>query len=144
MSSLEMGPVLDTEDSLLPILDELQAREPLLHRREFVSSRADFERETAEDFWEVTASGQRLSREHVWEILAERYAESELDEFEAERWETRDFYLREIAPNTYLLTYTLWGQGGRLTRRLTVWQGSSTAGWKILFHQGTVVQSPDG
>ena len=46
--------------------------------------------------------------------------------------------VREIAPQTYLLTYTL-GDGVRLTRRLTVWQGGSEAGWKILFHQGTVV-----
>jgi hypothetical protein len=138
-----MEPVLTTDDSLLLILDHLRAREPLFHRREVVSSRADFERETAEDFWEVTASGRQLSRESVWRILSERYARSEVDEFDTQGWETRDFHLREIAPHTYLLTYTLWGQGDRLTRRLTVWQGSPTSGWKILFHQGTVVQSPD-
>ena len=46
--------------------------------------------------------------------------------------------VREIAPATYLLTYTLWGQGDRLTRRLTVWQGSVRDGWKALYHQGTV------
>jgi hypothetical protein len=36
-----------------------------------------------------------------------------------------------------LLTYTL-RQPDRLTRRLTVWQGSETTGWKI-HYQGTVV-----
>jgi hypothetical protein len=50
-----------------------------------------------------------------------------------------DHHVREIASATYLLTYTLWGQGNRLTRRLTVWQGSVRGGWKALYHQGTVV-----
>lgn len=54
------------------------------------------------------------------------------------RWETQDFRLREIAPATYLLTYTLRGEGDRLTRRLTVWQGSPRDGWKVLYHQSTV------
>jgi len=74
----------------------------------------------------------------VWAPLKERYESSDKDEFEVELWETRDFHLREIAPRTYLLTYTLWGQGDRLTRRLTVWQGSVEDGWKVLYHQGTV------
>jgi hypothetical protein len=103
-----------------------------------VNSRDDFERETAEDFWETGASGRRYSREFVWATLKERYESSDKDEFEVELWETRDFYLREIAPRTYLLTYTLWGQGDRLTRRLTVWQGSVEDGWKVLYHQGTI------
>ena len=96
-------------------------------------------RETAEDFWETGASGRRYSREFVWATLKGRYESSDKDEFEVERWETRDFHLREIAAQTYLLTYTLWGQGDRLTRRLTVWQGSVEDGWKTLYHQGTVV-----
>jgi hypothetical protein len=37
----------------------------------------------------------------------ERYESSDKDEFEVGLWETRDFDLREIAPRTYLLTYTL-------------------------------------
>jgi len=68
----------------------------------------------------------------------ERYESSDKDEFEVGLWETRDFYLREIAPRTYLLTYTLWGQDDRLTRRLTVWQGSVEDGWQVLYHQGTI------
>ncbi len=50
---------------------------------------------------------------------------------------------REMAPQTYLLTYTL-DDGERLTRRLTVWWGGAATGWKILFHQGTVVQESVG
>ena len=141
MDEIQSEPSLVTEDRLLDVLRELARREPLFHRRELVNSRADFERETAEDFWETGASGRRYSREYVWAILKERYESSDQDEYTVERWETRDFQLREVAPNTYLLTYTLWGQGGRLTRRLTVWQGSAEDGWKTLYHQGTVVDS---
>ena len=138
MDEIQMEPELVTEDHLLGVLQDLMKREPLFHRRELVNSREDFERETAEDFWETGASGRRYSREFVWATLKERYESSDKDEFEVELWETRDFYRREIAPRTYLLTYTLWGQGDRLTRRLTVWQGSVEDGWKVLYHQGTI------
>jgi hypothetical protein len=141
MDETQSEPSLVTEDRLLEVLRELARREPLFHRRELVNSRADFERETADDFWETGASGRRYSREYVWAILKERYESSDQDEYEVERWEMRDFQLREVAPRTYLLTYTLWGQGDRLTRRLTVWQGSTEEGWKTLYHQGTVVDS---
>ncbi len=70
--------------------------------------------------------------------LSERLASGEDDEYATGGWQAREFQLRRIAKDTYLLTYTL-RQGDRLTRRLTVWQGSARAGWKILFHQGTVV-----
>jgi hypothetical protein len=139
MDEIQMEPELVTEEHLLGVLQDLMKREPLFHRRELVNSRDAFERETAEDFWETGASGRRYSREFVWATLKERYESSDKDEFEVELWETRDFHLREIAPRTYLLTYTLWGQGDRLTRRLTVWQGSVEDGWKVLYHQGTIV-----
>jgi hypothetical protein len=70
-------------------------------RRNLVSNRAEFERETAEDFWEVAASGRRFSREYVWAVLKERYESSDTDGFEVEGWELRDFQLREIAPTVY-------------------------------------------
>jgi hypothetical protein len=139
MDQIPMEPELVTEARLQGILQELMKREPLFHRRELVNSRTEFERETADDFWETGASGRRYSREFVWATLKERYESSPVDEFEVEQWQTRDFQLREIAPRTYLLTYTLWGQGDRLTRRLTVWQGSVEDGWEALYHQGTVV-----
>ena len=135
-----MEPTLVTEPRLLDVLQELMKREPLFHRRELVNCREDFERETAQDFWETGASGRRYSREFVWATLQERHEASAADEFETEAWETRDSHLRQIAPATYLLTYTLWGQGDRLTRRLTVWQGSMAKGWKVLYHQGTLAE----
>ena len=139
MDESPMEPELVTDESLLGVLQQLMNREPLFHRRELVNGREDFERETAADFWETGASGRRYGREFVWATLADRYERGDQDEYELERWETRDFHLREIAPRTYLLTYTLWGQGDRLTRRVTVWQGSVDDGWKALYHQGTVV-----
>lgn len=43
----------------------------------------------------------------------------------------------KLAENVYFLTYTLL-QGERKTRRATIWQ-NTPVGWKIVFHQGTVV-----
>ncbi len=131
-----MEPDLVTEQRLEAVLGGLARREPIFHRRELVNDRKSFERETAGDFWEVAASGQRLSREFVWAELKRRYENSERDQYETEHWETRDFHLREVAPATCLLTYTLSGNGGRLTRRLTV----GRAPWRTAgrsFHQGT-------
>jgi hypothetical protein len=50
-----------------------------------------------------------------------------------------DFRCRELAPDVYLLTYTLLQDHTRRTRRSTIWQRTD-AGWKILYHQGTIVQ----
>jgi len=125
---------LATEPRLLEILEELKAREPIFHRPELGTSRADFEAQMADDFWEVGASGRRYSRAFVLAVLEERWSRPHQD-----RWEARDFHCRELGEGTYALTYTLWHQD-RLTRRLTLWRKSKT-GWKILFHQGTAVES---
>jgi hypothetical protein len=134
----EMEPALQTDRRLLPTLAELVEREPLFHRRELISNRADFEFETAAEYWEVGASGRRYGRDFVWAVLEQRIASAAPDEWESGHWRISDRQLREIAPRTYLLTYTL-DQDGRLTRRLTVWQGAP-GGWKALFHQGTIVE----
>jgi hypothetical protein len=128
----DMEPDLITHPALLPILDELKQREPIFHRSEFGTTRQDFEAMTEPDFWEVGASGQRYSRGYVLDVLEERFKHSSED-----AWETRDFHCREIAADNYLLTYTL-RQGARLTRRATVWRRTAQ-GWKIVYHQGTVV-----
>jgi hypothetical protein len=46
----------------------------------------------------------------MWATLQQRYESSDVDDYETEGWQIRDSHLREIAPATYLLTYTLWGQ----------------------------------
>jgi hypothetical protein len=86
------------------------------------------------DFWEVGASGRRYGRDYVLAELQKRYA----GEY-ADKWETQDFHCRKLADDVYLLTYTLF-QGERRSRRSTIWQ-HAPSGWKIVFHQGTVVEN---
>jgi hypothetical protein len=127
-------PDLTTAPELLAVLEELRQREPIFHPSKFGSTRADFEKITDPSFWEVGASGKRYSRDYVLHTLDIRPK----DPTEAS-WVTRDFHCREIAADNYLLTYTLL-QGSRITRRATLWRRTA-GGWRILFHQGTVVES---
>ena len=120
------------EARLALILDELSRREPIFHRPELGTSRADFEAQTAPDFWEVGASGARYDREFVWETLERRRAHAADDP-----WEISDFRCRELATDTYLLAYLL-RQSDRVTRRATIWQRTHD-GWQIVYHQGTLV-----
>jgi hypothetical protein len=131
-----MEPNLKTDPADLAVLDELMRREPIFHRPEFGTARSDFETMTDPSFWEVGASGRRYSREYVLDSLEKRQENPPED-----IWETRDFHCREIAPDNYLLTYTLIQEGSRVTRRSTIWRRTAE-GWKILYHQGTVVQDP--
>lgn len=89
---------------------------------------------TVEDYRETGASGRRYSRQAVLDALEERFAGSHEDV-----WETSEFACRELAPDVYLLTYTLLQDKQRLTRRSTIWQ-RTLDGWKIVYHQGTMVQ----
>ena len=129
-----MEPHLITDPKLLDVLKELVLREPIFHRPEFGTTRADFERMTEEAFWEVGASGKRYSRQYILDILEKRYANQAED-----TWQTRDFYCIEIAADNYLLTYTLI-QDNRITQRSTIWRRTDQ-GWKIVYHQGTVVEN---
>jgi hypothetical protein len=134
-------PELATDPRLHGVLDELRAREPIFHRPELGTSRTDFEAQTAPDYWETGASGRRYSREFVWATLEERRADPGWAT--GDIWQTGDFQVHEIAPATYLLTYTLRQvdrvtRMDRVTRRLTVWQQVGGR-WVALYHQGTVV-----
>ncbi len=134
MERVFMEPILTTSAELRNVLAELSAREPIFHRPEFGTSRADFERMTVEDYWETGASGRRYSRKAILDELERRFSKPHDDV-----WETRDFYCRKLAEDTYLLTYTLLQDHQRLTRRATIWQNTGD-GWKIVYHQGTIVQ----
>ncbi len=128
-----MEPYPLTDPKLVDVLDELKEREPIFHRPEFGTTRADFERMTETTFWEVGASGQRYGREQVLDELEKRYATEAEDS-----WQTGDFRCLEIGRDNYLLTYTLI-QSVRVTRRATIWRRTAE-GWKIVYHQGTVVR----
>lgn len=121
------------DSGLEQVLDELRSREPIFHTERFGRSLEEFERSTAPDFWEVGASGRRYSREF---ILGMRSHEALVDA-DAAGWKAADFGLRRLGPDCFLLTYTL-DQQGRITRRATVWERVG-GGWRILYHQGTVV-----
>jgi len=127
-----MEPELETEPRLAGVLAELIAREPIFHRPELGTSRRDFESMTEPDFWEVGASGRRYARDYVLDTLEKRHQAPHDD-----RWETRGFHCAEIAPDNYLLTYTLH-QGERVTRRSTLWRRRAGS-WRIVYHQGTLV-----
>jgi hypothetical protein len=119
---------------LAEILAELSSREPIFHRSEFGTARADFASMTAESFWEVGASGRRYSRDFVLDTLEKRFSAPHDDV-----WETSGFHCQAIAEDVYLLTYTLIQDHKRVTRRATIWRKCED-GWKILYHQGTIVQ----
>jgi hypothetical protein len=127
-----MEPNLHTAPHLLGVLEELKQREPIFHRPEPGTTRCDLESMIEETFWETGASGRRYSRAYGLAVLEQRSSEA-VEEY----WETSEFHCMEIAPDNYLLTYTLQ-QGKRLTRRATIWRRTAT-GWKIVYHQGTVV-----
>ncbi len=128
-----MEPKLNTLPAERAVLEELRAREPIFHGPLYRGARAALEALLDEDFWEIGASGRRYSRQYVLKTLAARAAAPPED-----HWETSDFHCRALAADVYLLTYTLL-QGERRTRRTTLWRRSA-AGWKILFHQGTLVE----
>ena len=127
-------PELSTDPALRPILDELIRREPIFHRPEFGTTRTELEKLAREDFWETGASGRRYCRDFVLDNVAERYASPHEDV-----WEASDFYCRQISETIYLLHYTLVQERVRKTRRLTIWDRTPD-GWKIVYHQGTVVE----
>ena len=129
-----MEPKFVTVPELAEVLAELSQMEPIFHWPPADMSRDELKKMTVEDFWETGASGRRYSREFVFDVLAQRQAKPEPDV-----WETSEFYCRKLAEDVYLLTYTLLQDRTRLTRRSTIWQRKAD-GWKIVYHQGTVVQ----
>jgi hypothetical protein len=136
---MKVNPVFTKVDpELKPVLDELRRREPIFHTLEFGSTTAEFERSTSPDYWEVGASGRRYSRDF---ILSKLITSVSYVDAAAAGWQSSEFWLRRLGSDTFLLTYTL-DQAGRRTRRSTIWQGSK-AGWRILYHQGTIISAEE-
>jgi hypothetical protein len=128
-----MEPPRVTDPKLRGVLAELEKREPIFHRAELGTTRRDFDAMMAPEFWETGASGRRYSRAFTLDTLEARHAAPHDDP-----WQTSDFHCQELAPDLYLVTYTLV-QDTRVTRRATVWR-SRAGDWKIVYHQGTVVE----
>lgn len=133
MSEREIFAPLHTD--LMPVFEELRRREPIFHTPEFGTTLEDFDRMMADDYWEVGASGRRYSREFILRHLEENPPVDAA----AAGWQSFDYGLRRLGPETYLFTYTLV-QGERITRRATIWR-STGEGWRILYHQGTMVSN---
>lgn len=123
-------------DPLLRVTEELAAREPIFHRMEHGATYSDFDRMMAEDYCEIGASGKQYSRALVLATLAKRISLPD-----TEHWVVTDFVCRRISDDTYLVTYRLEQDGGRLSRRSTLWQRAE-GGWKALYHQGTLIAVP--
>ncbi len=111
---------------------ELAAREPIFHRPELGTTRADFDRMMTEDFSEIGASGRVFSREFVLDLLDERHKTLRKESLKAS-----GFQVRRLGENLFLLHYDLL-QGARRTKRTTIWRQEGED-WKIVFHQGTIV-----
>ena len=126
------------DGELLPIFEELRRREPIFHTAKFGTTLVDFERATAPDYWEVGASGRRYSRDFILHTLLQQ--RPPIDAASA-GWQSSDYGLRRLGPDTFLFTYTL-RQAERLTRRATIWQ-TTAEGWRILYHQGTMVSAEE-
>jgi hypothetical protein len=121
--------------SLDDVKAELLAREPIFHAADFETTREACLAQTADDFWEVGASGRIYERDFVIDEVVRRGKVAG-----DENWTVSEAQCRQLGPETYALTYKL-DESSRLTRRLTLWRRDPD-GWKILYHQGTVVQEP--
>lgn len=129
------GILFHREDNENKILEELKIREPIFHHPEkFGKTKQDLEAQMCDEFWEVGASGNVYTKHDVIKTLLERYS----DQIYQDIWEAKDFELTKIAPDNYLLTYVLIQDKTRITRRLTLWRRVNS-NWKILYHQGTVI-----
>lgn len=126
-----------TAPGLKPVLDELMQLEPIFHNEAFGQARDAFAARMSGDYWEVGASGRRYSREFILNNAAQIAGSDAVHQ----GWSITGPGVRELGPQTYLFTYTL-DQNGRITRRATIWQRTD-GGWKILYHQGTVVVSQE-
>lgn len=128
---------MDTHHSTAPehleVLLELMQLEPIFHRAHVDSKHHEFADMTDNDFWEIGASGQRYDRDFVLDTLEQRHAQAF-----TEHYETHDFHCQQIAPDHYLINYLLIQEQTRKSRRTSIWRRTET-GWKILFHQGTLI-----
>ena len=123
-----------TKSELNIVKAELLKREPIFHHPEFGTTRIDFENMMDSNYWEVGASGNIYTKDFVLKTLEERYKNPIEDNCKIE-----EFNCLELSSTIFLVTYTLY-QNTRVTRRATIWTNIDE-NWKIIYHQGTLVNS---
>lgn len=124
-------------NELSNILEELKSKEPIFHHPEqFGKTEKDITAQMCDEFWEVGASGNVYTRTDVIDTLIVRYNDPNYQDI----WDATNFEITEIAPDNYLLTYVLVQNKTRYTRRSTIWRNVHGQ-WKILYHQGTVIDA---
>jgi hypothetical protein len=128
-----MEPDPENGPELSGIMEDLLRHESIFAQPAPGTTKADYERMTSPDFWEIGASGKRYSRAEVLDALEKRPGAPDADV-----WKASDIHCRRLACDLYLLTYTLLQNEDRLTRRASIWQRMDKE-WKIVFHQGTLV-----
>jgi hypothetical protein len=122
---------------LMAVFAEIQCREPIFHTTRFGTTLSDFDQILDPGYWEVGASGRRYSREFILRTLSQYPPVNAA----SAGWHTYDYGIRRLGTDAYLFTYTL-RQNDRVTRRATIWQ-TTPGGWRILYHQGTMVASEE-
>ena len=136
--------LLKMNDNLEAVKEFIRNREPIFHNRKLTNTYEDIDNEMHADFWEVSASGNVYAREYVLDYLTKRYANETIDPMELENWQVVNFDVVKLAKDLFMATYTLEGQifegKKRNSRRTTLWKGNMNDGFKILFHQGTVIK----
>ena len=120
-----MRAVNDVSQTLAAVLSELMRREPIFHRPEFGTARADFERMTVEDFWEIGASGSIYERAFVLDELEKRRSTPQ-----NETWKPQRSAFEKSRPIPICCITTCCKASGR--RRTTVWKCTED-GWKSSF-----------
>jgi glyoxylase I family protein len=129
---LEHAVEIRTEGQLAELLQsfELQLMEPAFRR-----NRASVAALLSEDFREFGASGRFWTRDAILEMMVseEAYIPSKLE----------DFAIKQVSPDAVLVTYravreAMVGVSRRETLRSSLWI-QSAGGWRIAFHQGTIV-----
>lgn len=117
------------------LLEELKKREPIFHHPDrFGKDEQSIIAQMDEEFFEVGASGNVYNKQDIIDTLLVRYNDPNYQDI----WHTKDFKIMQIAPDNYLVTYTLIQNNIRMSRRSTIWRKCND-GWKILYHQGTIV-----
>ncbi|WP_087001763.1 DUF4440 domain-containing protein [Rhizobium sullae] len=126
--------------NLPDLLNEIRSLEEALHRPEIRRSRTAVEALLAEGFVEFGASGRAYRRAEIIDLLVQ-----ENDGEDAGELLTYDYALSSISSDAVLLTYRTRrtrGDGSeRHVLRSSIWK-LSDLGWKMLFHQGTVMTDP--